>query len=624
MKDKSAIVGFPSPIIRLSPSQAINQSESSTPLFNAFSILEACSSDVTDIPSTSVPLPHSGTPSLSSPEDFDPDADDLIGEDNSIEVDSDDDGLHPPPSFHMTHIGAWNTRGLCKPSHQKALRDLIRDQNLHICASLETRASFHNLPLICSRTFGSWSWSSNGLFSPRGTRIVVAWDPLAIDMILIDLNDQVMHFKVNIRDSNKSFFCSFVYAHNDHMMRRSLWHSLAVHKNVVRDAPWIILGDFNVALDIKDSTSGSSGISRAMEDFRDCVNLMEMEDLNYKGLFYTWTKSPNGSGGILKKIDRVMGNTYFVASFPSSTVNFLPYRSSDHTPAVLSLPQRAPFQPKPFKFPNFLTYKEDFKQIVASSWNPNITGYRMYKVFKNLKNLKVPIRKMLRNQGNLFSKVISLRNELDRVQIALDRDPFNKDLREEQCRYLLAYNEASLDEERFLKQKSKVNWLREGDKNSAFFHKAVKSRKSRNRINSIQDVHGNWISGNDLPNLFVSHFQAFLGSAQPSTAIRDPSSLFSNKLSPLQSNAMLTPVTDAEVKCVLFQMGDDKAPGSDGFSAKFFKSAWDIVGPDFCMAVKEFFYSGKLLKSFNSTILALIPKVDSPSKVTDFRPIACW
>ena len=157
---------------------------------------------------------------------------------------------------------------------------------------------------------------------------------------------------------------------------------------MVKGAPWILLGDFNVALDMKDSTYGTSVISRAMEDFRDCVNHVEMEDLNYKGLFYTWTKSPNGTGGILKKIDRVMGNPSFVASFPSASVNFLPYRSSDHTPAVLYLPSRSSSRPKPFKFTNFLTYKKDFKQVVADSWNSNLPGYRMYKVFQNLKNLK--------------------------------------------------------------------------------------------------------------------------------------------------------------------------------------------------------------------------------------------
>jgi len=94
------------------------------------------------------------------------------------------------------------------------------------------------------------------------------------------------------------------------------------------------------------------------------------------------------------------------------------------------------------------------------------------------------------------------------------------------------------------------------------------------------------------------------------------------KLSIDQANLILTPVSDTEIKQALFQMGDVKAPRPDGFTAKFFKSAWDIVGKDVCLAVREFFTNGKLLKSLNSIILALIPKSAAPSKVTDFRTIS--
>ena len=85
---------------------------------------------------------------------------------------------------------------------------------------------------------------------------------------------------------------------------------------------------------------------------------------------------------------------------------------------------------------------------------------------------------------------------------------------------------------------------------------------------------------------------------------------------------MLTPVFDTEIKQAIFQMGDDKTPGTDGFTANFFESAWNIVGNDVCLAVREFFTSGKLLKSLHSTILALIPKSAAPTRVTGFRPIA--
>ncbi|GKE15495.1 hypothetical protein Tco_1423072 [Tanacetum coccineum] len=43
------------------------------------------------------------------------------------------------------------------------------------------------------------------------------------------------------------------------------------------------------------------------------------------------------------------------------------------------------------------------------------------------------------------------------------------------------------------------------------------------------------------------------------------------------------------------------------------KRAWSIVGKDVCLAIKEFFIFRKLLRELNSTLIALIPKVDHPT-----------
>ncbi|GKA33637.1 hypothetical protein Tco_0720066 [Tanacetum coccineum] len=48
-----------------------------------------------------------------------------------------------------------------------------------------------------------------------------------------------------------------------------------------------------------------------------------------------------------------------------------------------------------------------------------------------------------------------------------------------------------------------------------------------------------------------------------------------------------------------------------------------IVADDFVAAVCEFFTNGKILKELNHTIIALIPKVNSPTRVNDYRPISC-
>ncbi|GKG18132.1 hypothetical protein Tco_0372430, partial [Tanacetum coccineum] len=80
---------------------------------------------------------------------------------------------------------------------------------------------------------------------------------------------------------------------------------------------------------------------------------------------------------------------------------------------------------------------------------------------------------------------------------------------------------------------------------------------------------------------------------------------------------------DDEVKNALFDIDGNKALGPDGFSSQFFKAAWSTVGGDICKAVKEFFKSSKLLKEVNATIISLVPKLQTPRVVSDYRPIAC-
>ncbi|GKF83336.1 hypothetical protein Tco_0244992, partial [Tanacetum coccineum] len=198
-----------------------------------------------------------------------------------------------------------------------------------------------------------------------------------------------------------------------------------------------------------DYASGPSGVDIAMREFKECVMKIEVMDINSSGLRFTWNQKPKGQGGVLKKIDRVMGNMECIDVFPCSYALFQPYRTSDHSPSILKIPKVTIDKPKPFKFFNFLAHKKVFKEVVAAIWAVNVHGYHMYRVVKKMKLLKKPLRKLLKDQGNLHNRVSNLRVELDEVQKALDLEAV----------YLKAFNEATLDEERFLQQKAKVEWL---------------------------------------------------------------------------------------------------------------------------------------------------------------------
>lgn len=74
-----------------------------------------------------------------------------------------------------------------------------------------------------------------------------------------------------------------------------------------------------------------------------------------------------------------------------------------------------------------------------------------------------------------------------------------------------------------------------------------------------------------------------------------------------ESNAPM-PVTEKEVKCALFEMHPDKAPGPDGMSPAFYQKHWPRVGKSMVEATRKFFETGELLRGLNDTNIVLIPK----------------
>nr|KAJ0212804.1 hypothetical protein LSAT_V11C400156830 [Lactuca sativa] len=247
----------------------------------------------------------------------------------------------------------------------------------------------------------------------------------------------------------------------------------------------------------------------------------------------------------------------------------------------------------------------------------------MFRLCQKLKILKKPLRKLLFGQGSYAGKVQKCREDLDRVQTDLDKDPNNGDLRSEEGLYMQAFLNACKEEEMVLKQRAKVQWLKERDSNSAYFHKVVRGKINKNRVETILGNDGNWKEGDEAYKQIVNYFSGYLGVDSEVCPINNPEDLFENKLNQEQALDIVKEITCEEIKAAVFDIDDDKAPGPDGYSSKFFKAAWVIVGEDFCKAVKEFFCKKKILKEINATAIALVPKVQTPGRVGDYRPIAC-
>lgn len=69
-------------------------------------------------------------------------------------------------------------------------------------------------------------------------------------------------------------------------------------------------------------------------------------------------------------------------------------------------------------------------------------------------------------------------------------------------------------------------------------------------------------------------------------------------------------------------LGPFKSPGPDGFSAKVMQDNWSYFGPVITKEVGEFFATGHMKPNIARSNLVLIPKIQEPAKVTDYRPIS--
>ncbi|KAL2225170.1 UNVERIFIED_CONTAM: hypothetical protein Sindi_2980000, partial [Sesamum indicum] len=150
----------------------------------------------------------------------------------------------------------------------------------------------------------------------------------------------------------------------------------------------------------------------------------------------------------------------------------------------------------------------------------------------------------------------------------------------------------------------------------------IAQRRVRRRILQINDENG--FTHTDLGEIaheFVSYYQNLLGGTRRrlSVDIRYLRPWARHCITDEEANQLLLPISADDVKQAMFDIADDKAPGPDGYSSRFFKAAWPVVGEEVTRAVLDFFSTGKLLKQVNSTILALIPKIVSPCQ-TAFIP----
>lgn len=127
------------------------------------------------------------------------------------------------------------------------------------------------------------------------------------------------------------------------------------------------------------------------------------------------------------------------------------------------------------------------------------------------------------------------------------------------------------------KQSARINYLREGDTNTKFFHLRASARRRKNFIYMLK--HGSaWAITHDEKRPIVqNHFESTM--RQPSMRVKD-FQWDALRLIARELNTFGNPFTDSEVLNATKQILVDKAPCLDGFTGLFYKVCWPVIRLD--------------------------------------------
>ncbi|XP_059066199.1 uncharacterized protein LOC131857544 [Cryptomeria japonica] len=189
----------------------------------------------------------------------------------------------------------------------------------------------------------------------------------------------------------------------------------------------------------------------------------------------------------------------------------------------------------------------------------------------------------------------------------------------------LRYHNIIAQEETFWRQRSRALWLKDGDKNTRFFHISTLKHRATNRIDHLMKNVRRFDNEHEISRV-VDFFVALLKKV----ALLDLEAqnmlvgAIPKILSGSQNHILVANPSKEDIRSVVFSFDRSKAPCPDGFPMFFFQHFWDVVGEDVSNVVKEFFGARSLLKKLNATFIVLIPKKKGVDNLDAFKPIRLY
>ncbi|XP_074354363.1 uncharacterized protein LOC141693242 [Apium graveolens] len=451
----------------------------------------------------------------------------------------------------------WNCRGLAKPRVVRFLKEITTQIRPNLIFLSETLVRRERVEKVCKLINYAGCFVVDTQSHEGG--LALLWK----NETKIDIKGSCNHyidFEVNCAEVGRWRYTGF-YGCPKRQRRRESWNLLRSLADE-SDLPWCILGDFNDIMHSHEKQGGRPQPRLLMEGFKETIAGCHLKDMGYMGNEFTWERFRGTSAWIQERLDRGFSNQEWRNIFPRATIKVLEVSTSDHMPLFLE-PNRLVYVPKvkKFRFENAWIREEQCLKVVQESWNQTEGKSIVDKVEYCCLKLEEwgggrmqEVRKQIQECRRIMRQFRSRRDSSGVRKYDEARWEFLKLLEQQEV---------------YWKQRSKQFWLREGDKNTKFFHKYATGRRKNNQIKKLKDKNGVWTDSKEgIQQVVTEYFMELFTTASMGDSLTDREEV--NQVTIEQNQKLRMPITDVEVKNAVFGMHPDKSPGHNGLNPGFF------------------------------------------------------
>ena len=513
------------------------------------------------------------------------------------------------------------TRGLNKSIKRRSVFRWIHNQKVHFTFLQETHSSRLSA-YVWSAEWGGKVFFSHGTANSKGVMILI--NPkldCKVEKCISDNNGRFIILDVALDDSH--IILVNIYAPNDLNQQAKFFKLMQLHLQDFSEEIVSIGVDFNCSLSDKDKKGGNpitkkASVIKEIEHLCSCNNLIDIwRHLNPQLESFTWR---NKSHKIQCRLDFFLISEKLADLVASCKIFHAP--ETDHSAISLYLQAKVKQQnrgPGFWKFNNSLLRDEAY----VNELRKNVKLYKAKYESIGDKGLKWDLIKMeIRGFTVKYTKVKAkrrkndesiLQNKINELQLKLESNPNNS-------QYLndLYAAKSSLQKIIHFKTKgaifrSKVRWYDEGERNTRYFFNLENRCQSKKNIDKLKIDDNTFIYDQFAILDKQKQFYESIYQSRENDNNNSQESVFfkAEHITPLSLDDQLLcdgPITDAECINAIKGFKKDKTPGTDGFSAEFYKFFLPELRAEMLSSFHFAFQTGSLSISQRRGVISLVPK----------------